>query len=172
VDNRVTNLGNTTTTNLGGGSTYNTTTGEISAPTYTVNNNAYHNVGDAFTAVDGRLTYFDNRLNTQQATIENNTQRIKQLETWQGTTNTKLAALQNGIDATGAMSAAMTQVQPKLSEKMRNQISAGIGFYRDSTAVALGYSHIGATGDKAATVSISVSDRGDLMGGGGMTIGW
>lgn len=39
---------------LGGGSTYNPTTGEFTAPTYNLSTGTYNNVGDALTAIDNK----------------------------------------------------------------------------------------------------------------------
>ncbi|WP_051453750.1 YadA-like family protein [Paraburkholderia caribensis] len=41
---------------LGGGSTYNSTTGKISAPTYVMGGSTYNNVGGAITNIDARLS--------------------------------------------------------------------------------------------------------------------
>ena len=45
-------LGESVANNLGGGSIYDAKTGEVTAPTYTVNGNDVKNVGDAITALD------------------------------------------------------------------------------------------------------------------------
>ncbi|MDO7437629.1 ESPR-type extended signal peptide-containing protein, partial [Acinetobacter nosocomialis] len=49
-NNKTDALGNSTANNLGGGSSYDSTTGAVSSPTYTVNGNNVNNVGDAITA--------------------------------------------------------------------------------------------------------------------------
>ncbi|MFM0673443.1 YadA-like family protein, partial [Paraburkholderia sediminicola] len=55
--------GSSTADALGGGSTYNTTTGAITNPTYVVNGNTYNNVGGAITNIDGRVTNINNTVN-------------------------------------------------------------------------------------------------------------
>ncbi|WP_151762218.1 ESPR-type extended signal peptide-containing protein, partial [Acinetobacter seifertii] len=50
-NNKTDALGNSTANNLGGGSSYDSTTGAVSSPTYTVNGNNVNNVGDAITAL-------------------------------------------------------------------------------------------------------------------------
>ncbi|MHB9833784.1 YadA-like family protein [Paraburkholderia terrae] len=51
------NAGGAATANaLGGGSTYNSTTGNISAPTYITGGSTYYNVGGAITNIDARLS--------------------------------------------------------------------------------------------------------------------
>ncbi|QNW93937.1 YadA-like family protein [Acinetobacter seifertii] len=56
-------LGNSTANNLGGGSSYDSTTGAVSSPTYTVNGNNVNNVGDAITALDKGWTLQSNGSN-------------------------------------------------------------------------------------------------------------
>jgi hypothetical protein len=48
-------LGADTANTLGGGATFDPTTGAISAPTYTVGNNTYNNAGSAFAAISATL---------------------------------------------------------------------------------------------------------------------
>ncbi|MEL1606935.1 hemagglutinin, partial [Acinetobacter baumannii] len=45
ADNKTDALGNSTANNLGGGATYDSTTGAVTAPTYTVNGTDVNNVG-------------------------------------------------------------------------------------------------------------------------------
>nr|WP_289335204.1 ESPR-type extended signal peptide-containing protein [Acinetobacter baumannii] len=56
-------LGNSTANNLGGGASYDSTTGAVSSPTYTVNGNNVNNVGDAITALDKGWTLQSNGTN-------------------------------------------------------------------------------------------------------------
>ncbi|WP_350656624.1 YadA-like family protein [Psychrobacter sp. S1-30-MNA-CIBAN-0213] len=63
ADTKADALGNSTASNLGGGATYNATTGAVSAPSYTLDNGAnagvnttVNNVGAALTNLDGRTT--------------------------------------------------------------------------------------------------------------------
>ncbi|WP_431357179.1 hypothetical protein, partial [Paraburkholderia phymatum] len=55
-DAKVNTEGAATAAALGGGSTYNSTTGAITNPTYVVGGNTYNNVGGAITNIDGRVT--------------------------------------------------------------------------------------------------------------------
>ncbi|WP_276203483.1 ESPR-type extended signal peptide-containing protein, partial [Acinetobacter venetianus] len=52
ADDKTDALGNSTANNLGGGATYNSTTGAVTAPTYSVNGTDVNNVGDAITELD------------------------------------------------------------------------------------------------------------------------
>ncbi|MEW9308231.1 hypothetical protein [Labrys neptuniae] len=56
LGNNVNNLGNSTASNLGGGSTYNPATGTVSAPSYNIGGTTYNNVGNAFNAVNTSVT--------------------------------------------------------------------------------------------------------------------
>ncbi|XAO79976.1 ESPR-type extended signal peptide-containing protein [Acinetobacter nosocomialis] len=62
-NNKTDALGNSTANNLGGGSSYDSTTGAVSSPTYTVNGNNVNNVGDAITALDKGWTLQSNGAN-------------------------------------------------------------------------------------------------------------
>jgi autotransporter adhesin len=96
--------GTSTATNFGGGSTYNTTTGIVTAPTYAVQGSSYNNVGSAIGALDNSVTRLGNRL-----------------------------------DRVGAMSAALSGVQP-MPFNGENPMQIGIagGAYNGKYAVALG----------------------------------
>ncbi|NUF85656.1 hypothetical protein HUN17_16845, partial [Acinetobacter seifertii] len=62
-NNKTDALGNSTANNLGGGASYDSTTGTVSSPTYTVNGNNVNNVGDAITALDKGWTLQSNGSN-------------------------------------------------------------------------------------------------------------
>ncbi|MDK4793459.1 MAG: ESPR-type extended signal peptide-containing protein [Acinetobacter sp.] len=62
-NNKTDALGNSTANNLGGGASYDSTTGAVSSPTYTVNGNNVNNVGDAITALDKGWTLQSNGSN-------------------------------------------------------------------------------------------------------------
>jgi autotransporter adhesin len=55
-DAKVNQIGTSTASSLGGGSTYDSTTGAITAPTYSVGGTTVNTVGDAITNIDGRTT--------------------------------------------------------------------------------------------------------------------
>ncbi|WP_269915074.1 ESPR-type extended signal peptide-containing protein, partial [Acinetobacter sp. HY1485] len=59
-DTKNNNLGTSTAANLGGGATYNSSTGTISSPTYTVNGASVNNVGDAISKLDQGFDLFTN----------------------------------------------------------------------------------------------------------------
>ena len=49
-------LGSSLASNLGGGATYNTTTGAVTNPTYTIGGSSYTTIGDALTAINTDLS--------------------------------------------------------------------------------------------------------------------
>ena len=55
--------GSSTATNLGGGSTFDPSTGTVTAPTYTVQGATYDNVGSALGATDGAITATNTTVN-------------------------------------------------------------------------------------------------------------
>jgi trimeric autotransporter adhesin len=66
------NTASSTASALGGGSTVNTTTGAITAPTYTLaGNSTFNNVGDALTNLDGRVTNNTNDITSINTTLNN-----------------------------------------------------------------------------------------------------
>ena len=62
TNNKVENSGNSLATNLGGGANYDSSTGTISAPEYSIQGGKYDNVGSAFDAVDNDLTNLHNKV--------------------------------------------------------------------------------------------------------------
>jgi len=62
VDGAVDRLGSDAASRLGGGSTYEASTGVLAAPTYNVGGKTANNVGDALTSVDGRVGQVDQRV--------------------------------------------------------------------------------------------------------------
>ena len=110
----VTNLGNSTATNLGGGSTYNSTTGTVNAPNYTVQGSTYNNVGAAVDALDNSVSTIYNRVDK----------------------------LGSKINQTGALSAALSGLKPLQYDPMeRTQIMAAYGNYHSGSAMALGLAY-------------------------------
>ena len=56
TNTNLSNLGSSAASNLGGGAAFDSVTGTISAPSYTVQGNTYNDVGSAFGAVDSDLS--------------------------------------------------------------------------------------------------------------------
>jgi autotransporter adhesin/prefoldin subunit 5 len=87
--------------------------------------------------------------------------------------DSKVQDLGGRIEQVAAMSAAMNQVQPRLSpDGNRSQLAIGVGGYRGHGAFALGYGMINRLGDHGAQISFTVSDKGEVMGGAGVVWGW
>jgi len=63
-------LGASAASTLGGGSTYNTATGAVSAPSYMIGGQSHANVGSALDAVDDRLGQIDARIDSLNASSD------------------------------------------------------------------------------------------------------
>lgn len=63
-------LGDTMAAALGGGATYDTATGAVSAPSYSVGGQSYNNAGSAFAAVDSSLSALDTRIDALGASTD------------------------------------------------------------------------------------------------------
>ena len=63
-------LGASAAAALGGGSTYDSATGTVSAPSYSIGEQSFDNVGSAFAAVDDELSQFDTRLDALASTSD------------------------------------------------------------------------------------------------------
>jgi len=72
-DAKVNQIGTSTASSLGGGSTYDTTTGTITNPTYSVGGTTVNNVGDALTNLDGRTTQNTTNIGSLTQNINNGT---------------------------------------------------------------------------------------------------
>ncbi|MEZ2305798.1 YadA-like family protein [Paraburkholderia sp. RCC_158] len=72
-DAKVNQIGTSTAASLGGGSTYDTTTGAITNPTYPVGGTTVNNVGDALTNLDGRTTQNTTNIDSLTQNINNGT---------------------------------------------------------------------------------------------------
>ncbi|WP_153067631.1 YadA-like family protein [Paraburkholderia graminis] len=70
-DAKVNQIGASTASSLGGGSTYDSTTGAITAPTYTVGGTTVNTVGDAITNIDGRTTQNTTNIDSLTQNIAN-----------------------------------------------------------------------------------------------------
>ncbi|ACL62633.1 YadA domain protein (plasmid) [Methylobacterium nodulans ORS 2060] len=108
---QVTNLGSSTATALGGGATYNATTGTVSAPSYTVNGNTYTNVGSALGAATTHY-YSVNDGGTAGGNYNNN-----------GATGAK--ALAAGVDASATGASAIAIGASAVASGTNNAIAIG-----------------------------------------------
>ncbi|OAM88517.1 YadA-like family protein [Termitidicoccus mucosus] len=92
------------------------------------------------------------------------------LENIQSRVNT----ISDRMDGIGAMSAAMNQVQPRLSASNgnRSQLALGFGGYRGRSAFAMGYGYTCPLGDRGMQASFALSDAGEVMAGAGVILGW
>ncbi|MFM0241841.1 YadA family autotransporter adhesin, partial [Paraburkholderia phytofirmans] len=70
-DAKVNQIGTSTASSLGGGSTYNTTTGTITNPTYVAGGSTFSNVGDVVTNIDNRTTQNTTEIKNLTTNINN-----------------------------------------------------------------------------------------------------
>ncbi|MDQ0086121.1 autotransporter adhesin [Variovorax boronicumulans] len=123
-------MGTSVASGLGGGSTFDPTTGTVTAPSYTVQGNTYNNVGSALGGIDSNLT----TLNTQVSNI-NNGAGIKYFHA-----NSTLA----DSTATGTDSVA---VGPRADASAGNAVALGNGAKATfANSVALGANSVTAVG--------------------------
>lgn len=148
-------LGNSLATALGGGSNFNTTTGEISAPSYRVQGSNYTNVGSAINALDSGLNALQNNMNQVAANL-----------------HTQIA--RNRVIASGGVASAFAMSQLRYSDRPGSQsLGIGTGFYDNQTAVAIGYGFTSEDGSWRGTASMSYTPGQNKLGvAGGITYSW
>ncbi|QZC92683.1 hypothetical protein K2E96_16250 [Pseudomonas sp. ERGC3:05] len=103
-------LGSSVATNLGGGAAYDSVTGTVSAPSYTVQGSQYNNVGGAIGAVDGGLTSLNNNISNGSVGVVQRTSTADEavLTAAGGTAATPGAAQKLTNLAAGTLSATST----------------------------------------------------------------
>jgi trimeric autotransporter adhesin len=108
---------------LGGGSTFDASTGTITAPSYTIQGASYSSVGSALSAVDSNLTNLQNKLNNFAAFGEQLQNQVNE--------NRQIAA--------GGVASAVATSQVRYND-MPGKITLGLGsgFYDGQGAMAVG----------------------------------
>ena len=157
-----------TAAHLGGGSTV-TVDGRITAPSYTVDESSYNNVGDAISALDKK--------NAQQdKSIEQNTQAIVQ-------TNNRITNEVSRIDQTNNRQDQQLETHTQEIEDLKNADKYNVKYNKDFSQVALiGKDGTGITNLKAGDISSTSTDAingaqiskisqnsKDVMGGNAVT---
>jgi trimeric autotransporter adhesin len=108
---------------LGGGSTFDASTGTITAPSYTIQGSTYSSVGSALSAVDSNLTNLQNKLNNLAAFGEQLQNQVNE--------NRKIAA--------GGVAGAMAASQVRYGDTPgRFAFGLGSGYYDGQGALAVG----------------------------------
>ncbi len=148
-------LGNSLASALGGGSTFNTATGEISAPTYRVQGSNYTSVGGAISALDSGLSSLQNNMSQVTAKLQTQITRNRSI-------------------ASGGVAGAFAMSQMRFSDRPGTQsIGIGTGFYDNQTAMAIGYGFASEDGTWRGTASVSYSPGVNKVGvAGGMSYSW
>uniref|UniRef100_UPI0022B99B99 YadA C-terminal domain-containing protein n=1 Tax=Acinetobacter sp. HY1485 TaxID=2970918 RepID=UPI0022B99B99 len=133
---------------LGGGSTVDASTGQVSAPTYNVAGGAYNNVGDALGAVDKRVDTLENAF---------------------AQTNRGLNELRRDTSA-GIAGAMAVGNLPQPSEPGLSMVSAGLGGYKGEGAIAVGASAITDNNKYIWKLGASADSRSNV--GGAVSVGY
>lgn len=148
-------LGNSLASALGGGATFNSTNGTITAPSYRVQGSNYASVGGAINALDAGLTSMQNNMNAVSASLQH-----------QITRNRSIAA--------GGAASAFAMSQMRFSDRPGTQsLGMGGGFYDGQGAMAVGYGFTSEDGAWRGTASMSYSPAFNKIGvAGGLTYSW
>lgn len=157
-----TQLGNSTATALGGGSTYTSGVG-VSAPNYSIQGRNYASVGSAFGAVDNQIS----NMNQSISGLQNS---VGILGAGLTSTNQRLDGVDRraaqGIAIAGAMTAA-----PMPSAPGKTRVKLNNSYYRGYGASSISVAHRLPTSIPAAiTGGISVGYRNSAMYSGGMEV--
>jgi autotransporter adhesin len=148
-------LGNSLASALGGGATFNSTTGTITAPSYNVQGKNYSSVGGAINALDTGLTSMQNNLNSVTAALQH-----------QITKNRNIAA--------GGAASAFAMSQMRFNDRPGSQsLGMGGGFYDGQGAMAVGYGFTSEDGAWRGNASLSYTPGVNKLGvAGGITYSW
>lgn len=148
-------LGNSLASALGGGSTFDAATGQMSAPSYKVQGSSYSSVGGAIGALDTGLTSLQNNMNQVTAHLQT-----------QITRNRSIAA--------GGVASAFAMSQLRFSDRPGSQsLGIGGGFYDSQGAMAVGYGFTSEDGAWRGTASVSYTPGVNKLGvAGGLTYSW
>lgn len=141
-----------TATSLGGGASYDPTTGAYTAPTYSVANATYHDVGSALNALGNSMasqsrTYTDEQI-----------------------ANVRSEAARDRREARAGSAAAMAVAGlPQPTQPDKSMVSMGASVFEGQSAIALGLSRVTADNRwvmKGAVTSTSRGQFGAAVGGG------
>ena len=177
TDVRTDALGQSTAANLGGGATYSSTTGAVSAPTYTLNNGnntpattAYDNVGDALGNLDGRTTTNTTNIATNTgdiASLTNGTAGLVQQAN--GTAPITVAATTGGtsVNFTGAdgnrqLTSVASAGDYTLATNQTNAVNAGD---LNTAVTSLSDAGLKFSGDSTTALTRKLGEELKLRGG-------
>jgi len=148
---QVNSLGTSLASALGGGATFNTTTGSINAPRYTVGGEAYDNVGGAVAALDQRTGSIESNLGVLQSRIDH---------------NRKIAS--------AGTAAAVASGQIRYGDKPGGQtLGLGVGYYDGQAAIAAGYAFTSVDSAWRGNASVGYSPGvAKVTVGAGLSYSW
>jgi autotransporter adhesin len=145
---QVNSLGTSLAAALGGGSAFNTTTGALTAPGYSVGGGSYSNVGGAISALDNRI----NSVESNFGAVTSNLQR-------QITDNRKIAA--------GGIAGAIASSQIRYADKPGvTTVGVGVGYFDGEAAVAAGIGFTSLDGAWRGNATINYAAGVDEVGAG------
>ena len=152
---QINNLGTSLAAALGGGTTFNSTSGSFTAPNYMVGGKSYNNVGGAIGALDQGLSNVQNNLNVVANRLENQIGR-----------NRDIAAA--GVAGAIAMGQIRYDDRPG-----RQSIGIAGGAYDGQGSVAVGYGFTSADGDIRGNAGVTYSPGvGKVGAGAGLSFSW
>jgi len=152
---QINNMGESLAAALGGGSTFNSTTGFFTAPNYVVAGSNYSSVGGAITALDSGLSSVQNNLNVVADRLG------RQID-------------ENREIAAAGISGAMAMGQIRYDDRPgRQTIGVGSGLYDGQSSIAVGYGFTSGDGEIRGNAALSYSPGVDKLGVGvGLSYSW
>ncbi len=181
LDDRADAMGDSVAANLGGGAKYDPESGKVLPPSYSVGGKTVNNVGDALTAVDGRVTNLGDTVNNI-----NNGAGIKYFRA--SSTDTDAKAQGTNSVAVGPAAEATAQYSTAIgsSAKATGDTALAVGEKAEASAyrsaafgrlarasgdrsLALGLGTTATAADSTALGNYSVADRDDTISVGSAT---
>jgi len=152
---QINSLGSSLASALGGGSTFNTMTGVVTAPSYSVGGNSYSSVGGAIEALDTGISNVQNNLNVVAADLQHQISENRDI-------------------ASAGVAGAIAMGQIRYDDRPGSQsLGVGGGFFDGQGSVAVGYGFRSIDGTWRGNASLSYSPGVDKVGvGAGMSISW
>lgn len=155
---QVYNLGSNIATALGGGATFNTTTGAVTMPTYTIQGQSVQGVGAAFSALDGAVS----NLGSQVSNLATITSQLNQ------------QVQKNRRIASAGVAGAIASSQVRYDDRP-GKISLGFGggHYDNQGAFAIGVGATSEDGRWRLNATVNYAPGVNKVGAGaGVSLSW
>ncbi|WP_037587439.1 YadA family autotransporter adhesin [Stenoxybacter acetivorans] len=132
IEAKADSLGQDTAAALGGGAAYDTTSGKLTAPNYSVQGSSHNNVGDALTALDTQVTANSGDIAQIKTDVTNIDQRVTVNEADISNIKTNVSHIDNRLTQTETTVARHETDITNINERLNN---TGIGLVtQDSTS--------------------------------------